>query len=76
MRQQDINEGLLKEKLDIHERRIGNHADRLDKPEIYGAARRATKTAAQTFAAAIGTALEVEEQPIIGGSGIVLIQLY
>ena len=34
-----MNEELLKEKLDTHERRINNHADRLDKLEIHEAAR-------------------------------------
>lgn len=34
-----MNEELLKEKLDTHERRINNHAERLDKLEIHEAAR-------------------------------------
>lgn len=34
-----MNEELLKEKLDVHDRRINNHADRLDKLEIREAAR-------------------------------------
>lgn len=34
-----MNEELLKERLDTHERRINNHADRLDKLEIREAAR-------------------------------------
>lgn len=34
-----MNEELLKEKLDTHEKRINNHADRLDKLEIHEAAR-------------------------------------
>lgn len=34
-----MNEELLKERLDTHERRINNHADRLDKLEIHEAAR-------------------------------------
>lgn len=34
-----MNEELFKEKLDTHERRINNHAERLDKLEIHEAAR-------------------------------------
>lgn len=34
-----MNEELLKEKLETHEKRINNHADRLDKLEIHEAAR-------------------------------------
>lgn len=34
-----MNEELFKEKLDTHEKRINNHADRLDKLEIHEAAR-------------------------------------
>ncbi|MBE7727101.1 MAG: hypothetical protein E7244_22680 [Enterocloster citroniae] len=34
-----MNEELLKEKLDTHEKRINNHADRLDQLEIHEAAR-------------------------------------
>lgn len=34
-----MNEELLKEKLDTHEKRINNHADRLDRLEIHEAAR-------------------------------------
>ena len=33
-----MNEELLKEKLETHEKRINNHADRLDKLEIHEAA--------------------------------------
>ena len=34
-----MNEELLKETLETHEKRINNHADRLDKLEIHEAAR-------------------------------------
>ena len=34
-----MKEELLKEKLDTHEKRINNHADRLDRLEIHEAAR-------------------------------------
>ena len=34
-----MNEELLKEKLETHEKRINNHADPLDKLEIHEAAR-------------------------------------
>ena len=34
-----MNDELLKEKLDVHDRRINNHAERLDKLEICEAAR-------------------------------------
>ena len=34
-----MNEELLKEKLETHEKRINNHADRLDKLGIHEAAR-------------------------------------
>ena len=34
-----MNDELLKEKLDVHARRINNHAERLDKLEIREAAR-------------------------------------
>ena len=34
-----MNDELLKEKLDVHDRRINNHAERLDKLEIREAAR-------------------------------------
>ena len=34
-----MNEELLKEKLETNEKRINNHADRLDKLEIHEAAR-------------------------------------
>lgn len=34
-----MNEELIKEKLDVHDKRINNHADRLDKLEIREAAR-------------------------------------
>ena len=34
-----MNEELLKEKLETHEKRINNHEDRLDKLEIHEAAR-------------------------------------
>lgn len=34
-----MNEELLKEKLETYEKRINNHADRLDKLEIHEAAR-------------------------------------
>ena len=37
-----MNEELLKEKLETHEKRINNHADRLDKLEIHEAARLTT----------------------------------
>ena len=34
-----MNEEVVKEKLETHERRINNHADRLDKLELHEAAR-------------------------------------